>query len=74
MVGSQPTQRVHELQEQVDHLGEKLSPDLREFVDRVIVPALLREYLAEKKAENPVAASPRSVANSARRLSAEGIQ
>jgi len=65
---------VSELQKQADRLGARLSPDLREFVDRVIVPALLREYLAEKKAENPIAATPQSVADSARRLSAEGIQ
>lgn len=59
-----------------EELGAKLSPELREFVDRVIVPALLREYLAEKRRENCVAAMPHTVADSEPdvRLSAEGVQ
>jgi len=36
-------------------LGAKLSPDVREWVDRVIVPALMREYLAEETARNCLA-------------------
>ncbi len=58
-----------------EELGAKLSPDLREFVDRVIVPALLREYLAEQKSGNCVAVTPRVVAHSEphARLSAEGV-
>ena len=64
-----------ELQKEVDRLGAKLSPDLRAFVDRVIIPALLREYLAEKRETGNCFAIP-SVANSEpdKRLSAEGIR
>jgi hypothetical protein len=31
---------------------ESLSPELREFLDSVIVPALLKQYLTEEKTEN----------------------
>ena len=30
--------------------GEKLSPELRDFLDAVIVPSLLRQFLAETEA------------------------
>ena len=36
-------------------LGAKLSPALRDFVDRVIVPALTREYIAEHGSGNHIA-------------------
>lgn len=36
-------------------LGAKLSHDVREWVDRVIVPALMREYLTEKRDGNCLA-------------------
>jgi len=36
-------------------LGARLSHDVREWVDRVIVPALMREYLAEETARNCLA-------------------
>ncbi len=32
-------------------LGAKLDPALREWADRVIIPALAREYLAEQDAK-----------------------
>lgn len=31
--------------------GESLRPELREFLDAVIVPALLKKYLAENNSE-----------------------
>jgi hypothetical protein len=45
-------------------LGAKLSPDLREWVDRVIVPALLREYLGEETVGNCLAKSGEAVRHS----------
>lgn len=42
-------------------LGAKLRPELREWVDRVIVPALLREYTAEKRTGNCLAKSAEAV-------------
>jgi hypothetical protein len=45
------TERLTERQ----RLGAKLPPALRDFVDRVIVPALVREYVAEHGAGNHIA-------------------
>lgn len=36
-----------ERQKEVERLGARLDPDLRDFIDRAIVPALVREYIAE---------------------------
>jgi hypothetical protein len=57
-------------------LGAKLDPALRDFVDRVIVPALVREYIAEHGTPNQLADSARGVRQfePKKRLSAEGIQ
>jgi len=57
-------------------LGAKLDPKLREWIDRVIVPALVREYIAEHKHSDYVADPKRAVRQfqSNERLSAEGIQ
>lgn len=49
---------------------EKLSPALIEFIDEVIVPALVREYLAEKKVSNVLASRNSGVADSAAEVSA----
>jgi hypothetical protein len=38
--------------------AEDLTPELREFLDRVIVPALVREYLAEQSAASDTPAAP----------------
>ena len=34
---------------EIEELGNKLDPALREWADRVIIPALVREYLAEQE-------------------------
>lgn len=53
-------------------LGAKLDPALREWADRVIIPALAREYLAEQDAKRiaevgaPVAQSEPKMMLSAR--------
>lgn len=33
-------------------LGKRLDPDLKSWLDNVIIPALVREYLAEIKRQN----------------------
>jgi hypothetical protein len=57
-------------------LGAKLDPALRDIVDRVIVPALVREYIAEHGTPNQLARPARAVRQfePKKRLSAEGIQ
>ena len=45
--------------------GEEIPVALRRFIDAVIVPALVREYLAEKKSANVLASSNCCVADSA---------
>jgi len=57
-------------------LGAKLDPWMRDFVDRVIVPALVREYIAENAEPNSLAEPARAVRQfpSKSRLLAEGIQ
>jgi len=44
-----------------EKLGAKLPPALREWADRVIIPALAREYLAERDAKQ-IAKQPSRVA------------
>jgi hypothetical protein len=53
-------------------LGAKLDPALREWADRVIIPALAQEFLAERDAKR-IANPSQSVAEFQResRLSAE---
>jgi hypothetical protein len=39
-----------------------IDPDLKDFIDRVIVPILVRDFLEVHRAEKPVAQSWQSVA------------
>lgn len=41
----------------------RLDPNLREWIDRVIVPILVHEYLAQMGDENRLASKPANVAN-----------
>ena len=41
--------------DQVRKLGARLDPALRDFIDRAIVPILVKEYLAITEAENELA-------------------
>jgi len=43
-----------------EKLGASLDPALREWADKVIIPALAREYLAERDAKR-IAKVPRTV-------------
>lgn len=38
-------------------LGKRLDPDLKSWLDNVIIPALVREYVAEIKQQNRLAAT-----------------
>jgi hypothetical protein len=65
---------LSERQKEIERLGARLDPALRTFIDRVIVPALVREYIADR--QNGLAAGARAVAQSeaSNALSAEGVQ
>jgi hypothetical protein len=56
--------------------GKEISAALREFVEKVIVPALVREWNAERNNPNILASANYSVANSAANdpLSREAIR
>ena len=64
-----------ERQKKLDRLGARLDPDLRDFIDRAIVPALVREYIAEHgcgiRVAKPTRAVPQFQPDA--RLSAERI-
>jgi hypothetical protein len=47
-----------------------LTPELKDFVDRAIVPALVKEYLAEVDAENKLAHQHSDAAHSVRHTAA----
>jgi hypothetical protein len=68
--------KASERQTERQRLGAKLDPKLREWIDRVIVPALVREYIAEHKSTDCVADPAIAVRQfqTNDRLSAEGIQ
>ncbi len=36
-------------------LGKRLDPDLKSWLDNVIIPALVREYVSEIKKQNQIA-------------------
>ena len=50
-------------------LGEKLPPALRAFVEEVIVPALVREYVSEMRTQKNLASDNCAVAESAASVS-----
>ena len=56
--------------------GARLDPTLKEFLDAVVIPALVQEYLLEHERENRLALVPEGVTHSAARdsASAEGVQ
>jgi hypothetical protein len=61
---------------EAEKLGAKLDPEVRSWIRNVIVPAMVREYIAVRGIPNslaePTGAVPQCKANA--RLSAEGIQ
>jgi hypothetical protein len=62
-------------EKQIERLGRKLDPALRAFIDRAIVPALLKEHLSNKPGVNSVAVREASVSQcrTTVTLSAEGV-
>jgi hypothetical protein len=53
---------------------EEIPAALREFIDAVVIPALVKEYLAETESPNVLVLSDDGMANSAARgLSSEGV-
>jgi hypothetical protein len=55
--------------------GAQLDPALKEFLDVVVIPALVKEYLLEHERENRLALVPDGVTHSAANdsASAEGV-
>ena len=74
--GNKRAPGVTERKNEIDRLGARLDPEVRSWVKNVIVPAMVREYVAEHEITNtlaePIAAVPQCEENV--RLSAEGIQ
>lgn len=56
--------------------GAQLDPALKEFLDAVVIPALVKEYLSEHGSENRVALAPQAMTQSVATFSAsaEGVQ
>lgn len=55
--------------------GSQLDSALKEFLDAVVIPALVKEYLSEHDRENRLALLPESMTQSVptRSASAEGV-
>jgi hypothetical protein len=66
---------VTEQQKELERLGAKIKPAVRSWVDNVIVPALVEEWLAQEGSANRLAVTPQGVAQfeSSELLSAEGV-
>jgi len=68
--------KVTDRQKGIGGPGARLDPEVRSWITNVLVPAMVREYIAEHGGSNsvatPIAAVPQCNANG--RLSAEGIQ
>ena len=56
--------------------GAQLDPALKEFLDAVVIPALVREYISEQERENRLALVPEGVTQFAAKhsASAEGVR
>jgi hypothetical protein len=52
---------VAEQQKKIERLGAKLDPDLRGFIDSVIVPMLVREYITRHGSGIDIARPTRAV-------------
>jgi hypothetical protein len=66
---------VTEQQREVDRLGTKIKPAVRSWIDNVIVPSLVEEWLAREKSMKCLAETPRGVAqfDRSKMLSAEEV-
>ena len=66
---------MSEQQKKIERLGAKLDPSLRSFIDSVIVPILVRDYIAQHGSGIHIAGPTRAVPQfqSNTKLSAERI-
>ena len=62
-------------QKELDRLGAKVKPALRSWIDNVIVPSLVDEWLAREKSVKCPAGTPRGVVqfDRSKMLSAEEV-
>jgi hypothetical protein len=60
----------------IEQPGAKLTPAIRGWIDNVVVPAMVREWIAREGSENRIANGPKVVAQFEGRdvLSAEAIR
>ncbi len=45
-------------------MSDKINPELRSWLDNVLIPALVKDYMNELRGKNPVASPDESVAKS----------
>jgi hypothetical protein len=66
---------VTEQQKELDRLGAKIDPAVRDWIDNVIVPSLVEEWLAREESAKRPQEVPRGVVQFDRRrmLSAEEV-
>jgi hypothetical protein len=66
---------VTEHQKELDRLGAKIKPALRSWIDNVIVPSLVDEWLAREKSAKCPTETPRGVVqfDRSKMLSAEEV-
>jgi hypothetical protein len=66
---------VTERQKQIEKLGARLDPAVKVWIDRLVVPAIVREFLEDEAAREEPSLKFRLVAKCVRNeLSAEGSQ
>jgi adenylate kinase family enzyme len=66
---------VTEGEKQVERLGARIKPSVRSWIDNVIVPSLIEEWLVREESAKCLAGTPRDVAQFERSkmLSAEEV-
>ena len=67
---------AHQFGKKATPRGSQLDPALRDFLDAVVIPALVKAYLLENGGENRLAIVPNDVTHSDSKdsTSAEGVQ
>lgn len=64
---SQESRAVHKLEDNVDRSAQ-IDPELKSWLDRVIVPAMVRDFLEQAKQKNGIASPPEIGIDSQRTL------
>ena len=67
--------RIPQFGAEASQRGSQLDAGLKEFLDAVVIPALVKAYLSENGVENRLATMPNNVTHSASEhsLSTEGV-